>query len=1340
MATDVGSAVGYLDLDISGFLSGLQSAQSQANTASKNIATTIGNGLQGAGKGMISAGSTLTKMVTAPLVTASTAAFAFSTKFESAMAKVETIADKTQKPIGDIKTEIIDLSNKTGAAATDIAEATYQAISAGVDTSSAVSFVAQSSKLATAGFTDTTTAVDALTTILNAYGLEASDAEHVSDVLISTQNKGKTTVNELASSMGKIIPTANAMGVSLEDLGVGYSYLTAGGIATADATTYMNGMFNELGKSGTTVSDILKEKTGKSFQELVKSGYSVRDVLDILQQSADEAGLGFNDLWSSQEASRAATALLNTDTKDYNDTLKDFQTTQSDTEEAFNKMADTTEYKLKVAMQNGKNALMQLGDTLKTMLLPFIEKGVEWIKNLNEWLSTLSDSEKEQIVKIAAIAAAIGPVLMVLGKLTTGIGNIITKFNNIPASIAKAKSAFAAVSAAIGGISAPVVAVVAAIGALIAAFANLWKTNEKFRNKMTAIWDGIKSKFESFAQGIVDRLNALGFDFENFGEVVKAIWDGFCSVLAPIFEAAFEIISSVLGTVLDMLTGILDVFIGIFTGNWEQCWNGIKEIFVGIWNGLVGILQSLGNMLLGIFDTVCGWFGTTWDETWTNIKQFFVDIWNGITSFFSNVINAIKTTVYNFITTIINFFAKLPTNIVKFITNAYNAVVTWATNMVNKAREMGTNFINKVVSFFTQLPGKVLKFITSAFNNVKTWTTNMVNKAHEMGTNFIKKVVSFMQQLPGKIKQYLDNAINNLKTWVAQMGQKGKEAVQSLINNVMSAASGIASKVMSIGTNIVTGVWNGIKNTTGWFTDQVKNFFSGIVDSVKDTLGIHSPSKVMEDEVGKNIALGVIKGIKKKEGDAKKTASKMAQIIVDAASKQWERYNLTHKTTIAEEVAFWNEIKNECKKGTDAYYDALKKYKDADKSLKDSIKSVKDNYKQSWAEIKENLKNDIQEVVDLYNEKLISRTNEIKGQLGNLFSAYTFEETKDTTETLKSNLQSQVDALNDWNTQINALSMRQGVGDDFLQEVRDLGVSATQQVKILNSMTDEELNNYLSLWKQKNEEANNIAKEELAQYKEECEKQVKVLTKAAHKELNALEKEYVTSLKSLGVKTKNISKNIGVDIVRGLEQGIKSQNKEFTAFLTSFFKGIVSTAKATLGIHSPSKVFAEEVGKWLPAGMAEGFASAMPSAMKAIQKDLNKGINNIDTDDISAGAGIMVSGFADKLKLIYNDVALWFESIESRIGNSVDNMMQSLDMLIRTGQAIVNSDGTLGYIGYNGFTKSGGSEGYVDRTNPKDKDAGGNGDIFIFNSPKAIDEIEAAKQMKKTKQDMAEGF
>ena len=1039
MATDVGSAVGYLDLDISGFLAGLKSAQSEADTASKNIATKIGKNLKSAGKSMTSAGSTLTKTVTAPVLGLGTAAAKVTSDFESAMSKVSAISGATGGDLDKLNQKAQEMGAKTKFSATESAEAfTYMAM-AGWKTEDMLDGIDGIMNLAAADGLDLATTSDIVTDALTAFGLSASDSGHFADVLAKASSNANTNVSMLGESFKYAAPVAGALGYSAEDTAIALGLMANAGIKGSQGGTALRGSLTRLIKP-TDDAAALMERYSLSMTNADGSMKSLGEVMNMLRDKlgglteAEQAQVAAQIF--GQEAMSGMLAIINASDSDYAKLTDAIY----DADGAAQQMADTMLDNFSGQLTLLKSALEGLAIQFGEILMPYIKQFVTWLQNLTQKLQELTPEQKEQIVKWAAIAAAIGPVLMVLGKLTTSVGGIITTFGKIPGAVSAISGGmtkmvtsfknigegitlaragfpgFAAqaskLGAAIGGITAPVAAVIAVIAILVAAFANLWKTNEEFRNKMTAIWDGIKSKFESFAQGIVDRLNALGFDFENFGEVVKAIWDGFCSVLAPIFEAAFEIISSVLGTVLDVLTGILDVFIGIFTGNWEQCWNGIKEIFVGIWNGLVGILQSLGNMLLGIFDAVCGWFGTTWDETWTNIKQFFVDIWNGITTFFSNVINAIKTAVSNFITTIINFFAQLPTNIANFITNAYNSVVTWVRNMVNKAREMGTNFINNVVSFFTQLPGKVLQFITSAFNNVQTWATNMVNKARKMGTNFINNVVSFMQQLPGKIKQYLDSAINNLKTWVTQMGQKGKEAVQSLIDNVKSAASGIADKVKSIGSDIVSGVWNGIKNAAGWFTDQVKGFFSGIVDGVKDALGI----------------------------------------------------------------------------------------------------------------------------------------------------------------------------------------------------------------------------------------------------------------------------------------------------------------------------------------GSPSKVFRDEIGKWLPPGVVQGFEAAMPSAMKAIQKDLNKGINNIETDNISVGAGITVSGFADKLKSIYNEVALWFESIESRIGNSVDSMMQSLDMLIRAGQVIVNSDGTLGYIGYNGFTKSGGSEGYVDRINPRDKDASGNGDTFIFNSPKAIDEIEAAKQMKKTKQDMAEGF
>ncbi len=220
--------------------------------------------------------------VTAAITAAGGASAKMAMDFEDAMAKVNTIADTTEVPLSELEKAIIGLSNQTGISSAEIANNVYDAISSGQKTGDAVNFVSNSTKLARAGFAEAGNALDVLTTIMNAYGLEASEVTRVSDVLIKTQDLGKTTVGELSSSMGKIIPTAKANGVALEQVGAGYAIMTSNGVATAESTTYMNSMLNELGKSGTKVSDTLKEKTGKSFLELMQGGASLSDVLQII--------------------------------------------------------------------------------------------------------------------------------------------------------------------------------------------------------------------------------------------------------------------------------------------------------------------------------------------------------------------------------------------------------------------------------------------------------------------------------------------------------------------------------------------------------------------------------------------------------------------------------------------------------------------------------------------------------------------------------------------------------------------------------------------------------------------------------------------------------------------------------------------------------------------------------------------------------------------------------------------------------------------------------------------------------------------------------------------------
>lgn len=290
--------------------------------------------------------------------------------FESSIAKVATIADTSSVSMEEIKAQIISLSSETGKSASSIAEATYSAISAGVDTASAVETVAQATKLAAGGFTETETAIDVLTTALNAYGMSVSETEKVSDVLITTQNKGKTTVDELAQSVGGVIPLAAAYGVEIENLGAAYAVLTAQGTPTAESGTKIKAMLSELGDSGSTAAGILKEQTGKSFADLMTGGASLGDVLAILGDSVGGSATAFNELWSSTEAGVGALAIFNSGAEGFNDVLRDMQESAGATEAAYKTMADTTE----IAHQRMTNAAENLKIAVGDQLNPALEK------------------------------------------------------------------------------------------------------------------------------------------------------------------------------------------------------------------------------------------------------------------------------------------------------------------------------------------------------------------------------------------------------------------------------------------------------------------------------------------------------------------------------------------------------------------------------------------------------------------------------------------------------------------------------------------------------------------------------------------------------------------------------------------------------------------------------------------------------------------------------------------------------------------------------------------------------------------------------------------------------
>lgn len=336
--------------------------------------------------------------------------FTGGTALESAMAKVGTIADTAKVPLESLSSQVLQVSGDMRIGANEIAEAAYQAISAGQDTGNAVAFAGQASMLAKAGFTSSASAVDILTTALNAYGKGADEAGHVSDVLLTTQNLGKTSVDELAGSMGRVIPLAAAYNVSLENLSSGLAIMTANGIATAEASTYTKSMLSELGDTGSAVGKILQQQTGKSFAELNADGKSLGDVLQVLYDSVGGNATKFAGLWSSVEAGTGALSLASSGADKFNGVLQQMQADSGLTQTAYDTMTDTMAYKLDGVRTNAQNLGTALFDAVSGRL-------GEAVTLAGGYLQTLSESVQQN-----GIAGLVQGLAAVFTDLTTNIG------------------------------------------------------------------------------------------------------------------------------------------------------------------------------------------------------------------------------------------------------------------------------------------------------------------------------------------------------------------------------------------------------------------------------------------------------------------------------------------------------------------------------------------------------------------------------------------------------------------------------------------------------------------------------------------------------------------------------------------------------------------------------------------------------------------------------------------------------------------------------------------------------------------------------------------------------
>lgn len=768
--------------------------------------------------------------------------------FTSTMSEVSAISGATGEDFEKLEACAREYGATTVFSASNAAEALKYMSLAGWDADQSTSALGGVLNLAAASGMELGAASDMVTDYLSAFAMEAGDAAYFADLLSYAQSHSNTTAEALGEAYKNCAANLNAAGQDVETV-----------------TSLLEGMANQGYKgseAGTAMAAIMRDitngmkdgaiKIGETSVAVMDAQGNFRDLTDILT----EVEAATNGMGDAERAVALSSTFTADSTKGLNLILNEGMDNIAGYEEELRGASGSAEEMANIMNDNlsgdvaaMNSAFEELGLKIYDALESKLRAGVQFITNgvipAIEWLGG----------HIPEVTIAVSGLGAVIAAMNWGI---------ISSKIAMVKGALVKLAAALGGVSLLAIAIIAVITAVALAFTNLWKNNEEFRNKITAIWDGIKAKFDEFGQGIVDRLNALGFEFEDITEVMKAVWDGFCEVLAPIFEGVFQQISNILNEALDILTGLFDIFAGIFTGDWDMVWQGVQEVFGAVWDFVVATFENWISTFTSLADTVLGWFGTDWETVWTNVKTFFSDTWNAISSFFSGILTGIKT----------------------FFTDTWNAIVSFFSGILSGIYSSVTGTMTEIHDTFTNIWDSITGFLSGAWETIKNIVT--------VGIMAVKEIISAAFQiitLPFRFiwENCKDTVLSIWETIKSVIGEK-IDAVKEKITTVTTAISNVASAAWNAISSTASSLWEGIKGTIGSKIDAAKEKVSTATSAITS---VASSAWSSVSSTASSLWNTISSTVSSKISAASSAVSSATSTITSVASSAWSSVSST---------------------------------------------------------------------------------------------------------------------------------------------------------------------------------------------------------------------------------------------------------------------------------------------------------------------------------------------------------------------------------------------------------------------------------------------------------------
>jgi len=636
----------------------LRRLQQEAETTSSVLSK-----IDEAGKKIEKAGDTITGVGKAVMPVSSAVAglgavsIKTSADFDSAMSQVAAVSGAVGEDFDALREKAREMGAKTKFSASEAADAMNYMAMAGWKTEDMLSGIEGIMNLAAASGEDLATTSDIVTDALTAFGLSAQDSGHFADLLAAASSNANTNVSMMGETFKYCAPIAGALGYTAEDTAEAIGLMANAGIKSSQAgtslRTIMTRLQGELELSGEALGDVM-------IQTANADG-SMREFSDIIADCRS----AFSKMTESEKAAAAETlvgknamsgflALMNAAPGDI-EKLESAISTCSDEVDGYSgaaeKMAAVMQDNLNGQITILKSQLQELAISFGDALMPAVRKVVTAVQGFVDKLNGMSESQRNTILRIGMLVAALGPFLVILGTCISKVGiamqgfvKLAGAFGKLKVAVENAHGVLGKIGAALGGVSAPVLAVVAVIAVLVAAFLHLWRTNEGFREAITSTWEKIKSTISTFVEGIKERLSALGFSFSDAANFIRLIWEGLCQFLGPIFIGAFNAIAVNIETILGVITGIFDVFSGLFTGNWDLLWQGVSEIFSSIWNGITGTFTNITNTMKNVLNVFLSFIGTNITNVLNAVKAVVVSVLSYIRSFFSNAWSSIRST------------------------------------------------------------------------------------------------------------------------------------------------------------------------------------------------------------------------------------------------------------------------------------------------------------------------------------------------------------------------------------------------------------------------------------------------------------------------------------------------------------------------------------------------------------------------------------------------------------------------------------------------------------------------------------------------------------------------